>query len=335
MIRDFVLNPAFNTTRASHVVLSVTDLEASRSFYCDVVGLIESDRDNETVYLRGLEESSHHSLVLKKGRSASCHRIGFRTLTDDDLEKAARYFEKIQVACSWADVPYQGKTLQFKDPVGMPVELCASMTLVPRFQHKYESYRGGAPQRLDHYQVASHDIRAQYHFYNELGFRPTEYVEAKGSLWGVWLQRKGNTHDLVFTNGRGPRLHHFAYTIRDAHDAIHLLDVAGSMGFGGSVERGPGRHGMGGGAMFLYLRDPDGHRVEFFNTHYQAIDIEPPVRWSLDDPKRTDLWGMPALEKWFYEATAFEGCAVNAPLLDVAPRTLESVIAENSRKPAA
>jgi catechol 2,3-dioxygenase len=24
----------------------------------------------------------------------------------------------------------------------------------------------------------------------------------------VWLHRKGNVHDLAFTNGMGPRLHH-------------------------------------------------------------------------------------------------------------------------------
>ena len=108
----------------------------------------------------------------------------------------------------------------------------------------------------------------------------------------------------------------------DAHDVIHLLDVAGSLGFGGCVERGPGRHAMGGGALFVYLRDPDGHRVEFFNTHYQAIDVEPPLRFDLSDPKRTDLWGMPAVERWFYEASEFVGCSTHPPTIDAKPRTL-------------
>ena len=31
----------------------------------------------------------------------------------------------------------------------------------------------------------------------------------------MWLARKGNPHDIVFSNGRGPRLHHFAYTVGD------------------------------------------------------------------------------------------------------------------------
>ncbi len=59
-------SPAFNITRASHVVLTVPDLAACRDFYCEVIGLLVSDEDADTVYLRGLEEIGHHSLVLKR-----------------------------------------------------------------------------------------------------------------------------------------------------------------------------------------------------------------------------------------------------------------------------
>ena len=33
-------------------------------------------------------------------------------------------------------------------------------------------------------------------------------------------------------------------------------------------------------AIFVFLRDPDGHRIELFTAHYQTIDIDDaPVRW--------------------------------------------------------
>ncbi|UPJ54476.1 3,4-dihydroxyphenylacetate 2,3-dioxygenase [Bradyrhizobium sp. 200] len=327
MIEDVVLDPPFNVTRASHVVLATKDLQRSKEFYCNVLGLIESDATADTLYLRGYEESCHHSLVLKKSDQATCERIGFRVLTDEDLDKAKRYFDRIGIRSDWVTVPYQGKTLHFSDPIGTAIELCASMTFVPRQMHNYSTYRGGSAQRLDHYQIAGDDVLKAYHFYNQLGFRPTEYVTDQNRMWGVWMQRKGNTHDLVFTNGFGPRLHHFAYTVRDAHDLIHLCDVAGSLGYAGAAERGPGRHGMGGGALFAYLRDPDGHRVELFNTHYQAIDLEPPIQWELHDPKRTDLWGMPAVAKWFFEASEFKNVQVKSPVIPTKPRTLEDVLA--------
>ena len=47
--------------------------------------------------------------------------------------------------------------------------------------------------------------------------------------------------------------------------------------------------------MFIYFRDPDGHRIELFNTHYQVMDIEnEPVRWNAGDPNVSFPWGLPA-----------------------------------------
>src|SRR5207244_7012782 len=79
----------FNTTRASHVVLSVKDLGASRAFYVDAMGFVISDESKDTLYLRGLEEACHHSVVLKQGAGEpACERIGLRGYPEDDREKA-------------------------------------------------------------------------------------------------------------------------------------------------------------------------------------------------------------------------------------------------------
>ncbi|MBD9527495.1 VOC family protein [Paracoccus sp. PAR01] len=324
---DPVLNPPFNVTRASHTVLTVRDLAASKAFYTDLVGLVVSDEDANTLWLRGREENCHHSLVLVKGEVPDCPRIGFRVLTDDDILKAKDHFDSIGVAAKLVDVAYQGKTLQVTDAIGMPVEFTSSMPLRDRMFMAYDRYHGAAAQRLDHWQIQAQDVWKAFRFWQPLGFRTSEYTYSENSseqvnLWGVWMQRKGNPHDLVFTNGLGPRLHHFAYLLRDAHDLVHACDVAGSLGLGRRLERGPGRHGISG-AMFCYFRDPDGHRIELFNTHYQHIDLEPPVAWSLSDPRRADQWGLPAQAKWFNEATSFAGTDPVQPLLSIEPPTLE------------
>jgi catechol 2,3-dioxygenase len=36
-------HPPFNITRASHVVLTARDLEASRAFYADVLGFVATE----------------------------------------------------------------------------------------------------------------------------------------------------------------------------------------------------------------------------------------------------------------------------------------------------
>ena len=141
-----------------------------------------------------------------------------------------------------------------------------------------------------------------------MGFRLTEYTETDGiapKLWAVWLHRKGNVHDLAFTNGRGPRLHHVGVWTASALDILHICDVMATSGYLANMERGPGRHGISN-AFFLYIRDPDGHRIELFTWDYLTVDPDlEPLRWSLDDPQRQTLWGHPAPKSWFEEGTEF------------------------------
>ena len=71
------------------------------------------------------------------------------------------------------------------------------------------------------------------------------------------------------------------------------------------MERGPGRHGIAN-AFFLYIRDPDGHRIELFTSDYLTVDTDhEPIRWTLDDPQRQTLWGHPAPKSWFEEGSPF------------------------------
>src|SRR3954464_4146593 len=93
-IPPFAYPPPFNTTRASHSVLSVQDLGKSRAFYVDCLGFTISDETADTLYLRGLAESCHHSLVLKRGAEAQAQRVGLRVFTEEDLDKAEAWFKQ-------------------------------------------------------------------------------------------------------------------------------------------------------------------------------------------------------------------------------------------------
>ena len=78
------------------------------------------------------------------------------------------------------------------------------------------------------------------------------------------------------------------------------------------MERGPGRHGISN-AFFLYIRDPDGHRIELFTSDYLTVDPDlEPLRWSLTDPQRQTLWGHPAPKSWFEEGSEFLGAGARA-----------------------
>ncbi len=80
-----------------------------------------------------------------------------------------------------------------------------------------------------------------------------------------------------------------------------------SKGYVSNIERGPGRHGISN-AFFLYILDPDGHRIEIYCSDYQTIDPDhEPIHWDLTDPQRQTLWGAPAPKSWFEHGTNFRG----------------------------
>ena len=330
MIPATEFNPPFRVTRTSHFVMTSRDIDASAAFYTEVLGLIVSRKDRDAIYLRGVEEACHHSLVLRRSDGEpECRRVGMRVMTEDDLDRAHDAFAAAGCSPKFVDAPYQGRTLHLTDSVGTPIELTARMDAMPRMVTKFTAHRGGCAQRLDHCQILTPDVRRACEFWMRFGFRLSEYISPAESdeLFGVFLQRKGNPHDIVFFNGTGPRLHHFAYAAAETHNLLRACDIAGELGFGPRVERGPGRHGPGH-ALFVYFRDPDGHRVELFNTHYQMMDLEnEPVRWEPGDPTISLPWGLPARRTWFEEASPFAGTEARAPATPPRPMTLEAFLA--------
>ena len=326
-IPPFAYPPPFNTTRASHSVVGVKDLGKSRAFYVDCLGFIVSDEDSNTLYLRGLAESCHHSLVLRRTSEPQAQRVGMRVFTEEDLDKAQAWFNKADLPTQWVEMPYQGRTLHTADVLGTPLEFCATMDVKPRLIVSFEHHRGACPQRLDHFQVLVPDVRRACEFYLSLGFRLSEYISPDGTddLLFVFLQRKGNPHDIVFAPGAGPRLHHAAFSLPESYHFFYVCDLAADMGFAENVEFGPGRHGPGH-ALFVYMRDPDGHRIELFNTHYQTMDIEDePVRWDASYAAKR-RWQLPARRQWYTEASRFVGVEPRDPPRKGAPMTLEKYL---------
>ncbi|MCA0340378.1 MAG: VOC family protein, partial [Proteobacteria bacterium] len=220
------LYPPFNIVRLSHVEFGVTDLAKSRAFYVDTLGLQVTDETADTIYLRAMEERGHHCIVLKKSGKSEARDLGFKVFDEEDLEKAVHFFKGKGLPVEWVERPYQGRTFRTRDPHGIPLEFYTKMDRLPPIHQKYALYRGVKPLRIDHFNCFSPDVDASVAFYNELGFRVTEYTEDEetGKLWAAWTHRKGGVHDIAFTNGRGPRLHHTAFWVPTPLNIIDLLD---------------------------------------------------------------------------------------------------------------
>ncbi len=303
----------FDILRCAFAELHVTDLEASERFYVDLLGLAVSERTPDALYLRGWEERSHHSLVLRAAPLAACARLGFRVRSDGDLDAAAGEFGArgcvVREVPAGAD-PGIGRAVRVWDPFGFPLEFFCEMDQFETQLQRFDAQRGAPIMRLDHFNIHSPDCERTMAFWLEMGFRPTEYISTDGPderITGGWLARKPTVHDLALTAGTGPRLHHIGLYVAEPLGVLRACDHLGAAHRTDAIERGPGRHGVSN-AFFVYLRDPDGHRIELYACDYYTGDPDHrPLRWSVNDPRCRSFYGTRAPDSWYEESSLVLG----------------------------
>ncbi len=306
--------------RAAFVELQVTDLAASEHFYAELLGMIVSARTQDAVYLRGWEERQHHSLVLRQaapggaGLVPTASRLGFRVRAEDDLDLAAEHFAGQDLTTRWIEAgsdPGMGRSLRVWDPFGYPLEFFHAIEQFATQHQRFDLHRGAPLLRFDHLNLHSPRVEDTFRFWLGLGFRCSEYIStddpANERITGAWMLRKPTVHDVALTAGTGPRLHHFAYWIAEPAGVMRACDQLAGGYRTDVIERGPGRHGVSN-AFFVYLRDPDGHRIELYSCDYYTGDPDhKPIRWSVNDPRCRSFYGTRAPDSWYEQSSLLLG----------------------------
>jgi 3,4-dihydroxyphenylacetate 2,3-dioxygenase len=302
--------PPFDILRAAFVELRVADLEASERFYAQMLGMIVSARTDDAVYLRAWEERQHHSLILRRSEVAAVSRLGFRVRAENDLDALARLAGERGLTVRWQEPrvdPGMGRTLRVWDPFGYPLEFFHAIEQCEPQHQRFDLHRGAPLLRFDHLNLHSPDVEGALNWWLQLGFRCSEYISTDDPqderITGAWLLRKPSVHDVALTAGRGPRLHHFAYWVGEPAGVLHACDQLAGANRADVIERGPGRHGVSN-AFFVYLRDPDGHRIELYSCDYYTGDPDhKPIRWSVNDARCRSFWGTRAPDSWYEESS--------------------------------
>lgn len=294
--------------RCGYVELVVSDLAAAREFYVDILGLVVTKEADSAVYLRTVEEFIHHNLVLRTGAIPAAAALAFRVRTPADVDVAEAYYREL--GCSTRREPGGfvdgvGDSVRVIDPLGFPYEFFHTVEHVERLTWRYDLHRTGALARLDHVNQVTPDVPSGIRYLEAIGFRVTEDIQDdQGVTYAAWLRRKPTVHDVALTGGDGPRLHHIAFATHEQHSVLALCDRLGALRRSDAIERGPGRHGVSN-AFYLYLRDPDGHRVEIYTQDYYTGDPDnPKVTWDVHDNQRRDWWGNPVVPSWYSEASS-------------------------------
>jgi catechol 2,3-dioxygenase len=299
--------PAPDIVRCAYMELVVIDLKKSREFYVDLLGLVVTEESEDTIYLRTFEEFIHHNLVLRQGPVAAVAALAYRVLSPEELDNAVAFYTELGCRVERRKdgfVKGIGDAVRVQDPLGFPIEYFYDVEHVERLAWHYELHNPGALVRLDHFNLVTPDVPTAAAHLVDLGFRVTEDIkDSEGTVYAAWLRRKPTVHDTAMTGGDGPRMHHIAFATHEKHNIIAICDKMGALRISDRIERGPGRHGVSN-AFYLYILDPDGHRVEIYTQDYWTGDPDNPlVTWNVHDNQRRDWWGNPVVPNWYTQAS--------------------------------
>ena len=116
--------PNYDVAHLGHVELLTPKPDESLRFFRDVLGLTESGRHGESVYLRGWDDYERHTLKLTASKMAGMGHMAFRTRSQQALGRRVAALEGSCFEIGWTDGDLvHGPAFLCQDPDGHKIEL--------------------------------------------------------------------------------------------------------------------------------------------------------------------------------------------------------------------
>ena len=275
--------------RLSHVEIRQPDLELATAYYSEVVGLVETAREGERVFLKCWDEQQHHSVILKYAPTYGLESFGFKVQDQADLDELETRINEYGINTKRYGPgelgPGAGETVRFTAPSDHVVDLTWNMDQVGNMLPLVNpppmpmGLVGIAPPRLDHIFLMCEDVDEITDFFTEvLDFRVTELVMGDdGHRLVSFMERTHTPHDIAFITGPQGAFHHVAFWMDEWNDLREAADICSMNGV--SIDAGPTRHGATRG-WGLYFFDPAGNRNEVYTGGYWVDPDREPVVWT-------------------------------------------------------
>jgi catechol 2,3-dioxygenase len=281
-------------SQLAHVELTTPTPQESLEFWTQVVGLEETARDGQSVYLRAWGDWFHHTLKLTEGPEVGLGHVGWRAAGPEELETAARRLSAAGAGEAWVENSVgHGRAFRYRAPGGHLHEVFWEVErytpppgMESPFPNRPQRYvpRGIAARCIDHVTITAANPRGDAEWYRDtLGHRFMEYtVIPDRPDFPVFCMTTvcGRSHDLGIVWDPTPvpgRINHFAYFVDSREELLRAADVF--LNHDVAIEFGPGRHGMGE-QDYLYVRDPSGMRVEINAGGYRNYEPDwEPIRF--------------------------------------------------------
>ncbi len=335
---DDASEPMHDVAHLGHVELLTPKPQESLDFFVNVLGMCETVRAGQSVYLRGAGDYERHTLKLTESPQAGIGHIAWRTSSPQALTRRVAALEAAGCGKGWIEGDFgHGPAYRFLDPDGHRMELYyvadrfkptdAQRSRLKNQPQRY-SHVGAGIRRLDHVNLLCQEVTPNRVFMQEqLGFKLREHVILDdGTEAAAWISVTPLVHDIAYTldatRSRG-RLHHVAFWVDNREDVLRAADVLLENDV--FIETGPSKHAVTQ-AFFLYCYEPGGNRFEIFSGGYLifAPDWEPVV-WTQAERARGQAWGLKLPESFHSYGT---------PIVDVPREQMRDVpVVERVTKP--
>ena len=213
----------YELAHLGHIELFTPKPDESLHFFVNVLGLTESGREGDSVYLRGWDDYEFHTLKLTAAKQSGLGHLAFRANSPEALERRAKKLESMGRGIGWVDGDMgHGKAYRATDPDGHIFEIYyetrwyeAPPELKPALKNQAMRFpaRGCNARRLDHLNLLVLDVAATREFLTDgLHMRNTERIMLDdGTEAGSWMTTTNKTYDIAFTldhTGVAGRFHH-------------------------------------------------------------------------------------------------------------------------------
>jgi catechol 2,3-dioxygenase len=301
----------------AHLELLTPKPDESLRFFVDVLGMTESGRRGDSVYLRGWDDYEHHTLKLTSAAAPGMGHMAFRATSPEALQHRVAEIERSGLGRGWTEGDLgHGPAYAFDSPDGHHMEVyyetewyAAPAALKPALKNQAMRFpaRGVNVRRLDHLNLLTSDVTELRHFMEDvLGMRTTEMIVLdNGTEAGVWVTTTNKTYDVAFTHdhyGLNGRFHHVTYALDSREDVLRAADIF--LEHGVHIETGPHKHAVQQ-TFFLYVYEPGGNRIEVANAGarlMRAPDWQPIV-WTEAERKKGQAWGLKTIESFHTHGT--------------------------------